>query len=70
MKKQLFLDGNKRTAIIFANYYLIRNALGLIVIPAELVEEFKKLLIEYYEDENKKTVISTFLKEKCWIKME
>ena len=70
MKKQLFLDGNKRTAIIFANYYLIRNALGLIVIPAEFVEEFKKLLIEYYEDENKKTVISTFLKEKCWIKME
>ena len=70
MKKQLFLDGNKRTAIIFANYYLIRNALGLIVIPAEFVEEFKKLTIEYYEDENKKTVISTFLKEKCWIKME
>lgn len=70
MKKQLFLDGNKRTAIIFANHYLIRNALGLIVVPANLVSEYKKALIAYYEDEEKKPLISTFLKEKCWIKME
>ena len=69
MKKQLFLDGNKRTAIIFANHYLITHALGLIVVPSELVEEYKKILVSYYEDENKKDDISNFLKEKCWIKM-
>lgn len=70
MKKQLFLDGNKRTAIIFANHYLISHALGLLVVPVELVDQYKKVLIEYYEDESKKNVISNFLKDKCWIKMK
>ena len=69
MKKQLFLDGNKRTAIIFANHYLITHALGLIVVPSELVDEYKKILVSYYEDESKKDDISNFLKSKCWIKM-
>ena len=69
MKKQLFLDGNKRTAIIFANHYLITHALGLLVVPAELVSEYKKILVSYYEDENKKGAISDFLKNKCWIKI-
>lgn len=70
MKKQLFLDGNKRTAIIFANHYLISHALGLIVVPAENVDEYKKVLVTYYEDESKKDNIVKFLKNKCWIKME
>ena len=70
MKKQLFLDGNKRTAIIFANHYLISHALGLLVVPADKVDEYKKVLISYYEDELKKTDIANFLKEKCWIKMK
>ncbi len=69
MKKQLFIDGNKRTAIIFANHYLISHALGLIVVPAEQVDVYKKILISYYEDESKKQDIIDFLKEKCWIKM-
>ena len=69
MKKQLFLDGNKRTAIIFANHYLITHALGLIVVPSELVSEYKKILVAYYEDESKKEDISNFLKDKCWIKI-
>lgn len=69
MKKQLFIDGNKRTAIIFANHYLISHALGLIVIPSDLVSEYKKVLISYYEDDLKKDDISLFLKEKCWIKI-
>ena len=68
MKKQLFLDGNKRTAIIFANHYLISHALGLIVVPAERVDEYKKVLVAYYEDESKKDDIASFLKEKCWIR--
>ena len=70
MKKQLFLDGNKRTAVIFANHYLITHALGLIVVPSDLVEEYKKILVEYYEDESKKEGIANFLKNKCWIKMK
>lgn len=70
MKKQLFLDGNKRSAIIFANHYLITHALGLLVVPAEQVDEYKKVLVSYYEDESKKLDIINFLKEKCWIKMK
>ena len=67
MKKQLFLDGNKRTAVIFANHYLISKGMGLIVIPAELVNEFKKHLIDYYEDKNLN--IKKFLYNKCLTKI-
>ncbi len=67
MKKQLFIDGNKRTAVIFANHYLISRGLGLIVIPAELVPEFKNHLINYYEDKNQS--ITEFLYKKCLTKI-
>lgn len=42
MRKQLFLDGNKRTAVLFANHILISHGKGLIVIPSEKVSEYKK----------------------------
>jgi len=67
MKRQIFIDGNKRTAVIFANHYLISHGEGLIVVPAELVSEYKKLLIDYYEDKDLSS-IKDFLKSKCWIK--
>lgn len=67
MKKQLFLDGNKRTAVIFANHYLISRGIGLIVIPSELVSDFKKLLINYYE--NDANEIKDFLYNKCLTKI-
>jgi Fic family protein len=63
LKKQLFLDGNKRTAVIFANHYLVSKGMGLIVIPVELVPEFKIHLINYYE--NKNLDIKEFLYNKC-----
>ena len=66
MKKQIFIDGNKRTAIIFINHYLISKGKGIIVIPAELTEEFKKLLIQYYEGKDEKK-IKEFIKEKCYM---
>lgn len=65
MRTQIFIDGNKRAAVLFANHYLISHGLGLLVIPEKEVKEFKKLLIEYYEKGNDK-VISKFLREKCW----
>ena len=66
MKKQVFIDGNKRTAVIYSNHYLISKGKGIIAIPAELTEKFKDLLIPYYEgkDENK---IREFIKEKCYM---
>ena len=66
MKKQIFIDGNKRTSVVFANHYLISKGKGIIVIPAELTEEFKNLLIPYYEGKDE-TEIKTFIKEKCYM---
>lgn len=66
MKKQIFLDGNKRTAVLFANHILIKNGRGLIVIPAEKVNEYKKLLIDYYETDKTKAIID-FIKKGCYL---
>lgn len=68
MRKQIFLDGNKRTAVIFANHFLIANAKGLIVIPHNRVEEYKKLLIAFYEGKDEKS-IKKFLKKFGYLKI-
>ncbi len=64
-RKQMFIDGNKRTAVIFANHYLISKGEGLIVIPEDKVEEYKSLLINYYESNND-SKIKAFLLNKCY----
>lgn len=66
MKKQIFIDGNKRTAVIYSNHYLISKGKGIIAIPAELTEKFKDLLISYYEGKDKNK-IEEFIKEKCYM---
>ena len=65
MKTQIFNDGNKRTAIIFANHYLIAHGAGLLVVPENLVSQFKKLLVRYYED-NDVGEIKDLLKKQCY----
>lgn len=65
MKTQVFIDGNKRASVIYANHYLIAHGQGFLVIPEEHVPEFKKLLVRYYEGEDIE-VIRTFLKQNCW----
>lgn len=65
MKTQIFLDGNKRASVIFANHYLIAHGMGFLVIPEMEVSEFKRLLAAFYEGEDI-SVITNFMKEKCW----
>lgn len=65
MKTQIYNDGNKRAAVIFANHYLISKGEGFIAIPENDVPEFKKLLVSYYED-NDNGEITDFIKTKCW----
>ena len=65
MKTQIFLDGNKRASVIFANHYLISHGGGFLVIPEKKVSEFKKLLVKYYEGENI-SIIRSFMKINCW----
>lgn len=68
MKKQVFIDGNKRSAVIYSNHYLISKGKGIIAIPAELTKEFKELLILYYEGQNEEQ-ITAFIKEKCYMEI-
>lgn len=65
MKTQVFIDGNKRAAVIFANHYLIAHGQGLLVIPEAYVSEFRKHLVDYYEGANPQR-ITAFLKTNCW----
>ena len=65
MKSQIFIDGNKRASVIFANHYLISKGQGFLVIPEKYVPEFKKLLVEFYEGMDK-GILVRFLKDKCW----
>ncbi len=64
MKTQVFNDGNKRAAVIFANHFLISQGAGMLVIPEKEVPEFKLLLVAYYEDRDQEKIIE-FMKTKC-----
>ena len=65
MKTQIFLDGNKRASVIFANHYLISHGGGFLVIPEKEVSKFKSLLVNYYEGDDI-SIISDFMKNNCW----
>ena len=64
MKAQIFNDGNKRAAVIFANHYLISQGAGMLIIPENDVPEFKRLLVGYYEGKDKGEIL-TFMKMNC-----
>jgi len=63
-KKQLFRDGNKRTATIITNKYLIENGRGILAIPQNFKIEFGEKLIAYYET-NDIRPLKQFLYDKC-----
>lgn len=63
-RTQMFIDGNKRVAQLMANKVLIENNVGIFQIPIEKLEEFKGLLIEFYELGNDDMIIE-FMKEFC-----
>ena len=65
-KRQAFKDGNKRTANYFANLELIKHGAGVLSPPPEEnLSEFRTLLINYYETDNKDE-IKEFLLNKCY----
>lgn len=63
-RTQMFIDGNKRVAQLIANKILIENDIGIFQIPIEKLEQFKILLIRFYETAND-TAIIDFMKESC-----
>ena len=60
MRRQMFIDGNKRVAMLFANKIMIDNGCGIITIANDLQAVFYEKLIKFYE-----TGDNTELKE--WI---
>ena len=52
VRKQMFLDGNKRTSMLAANQVMIANGTGIITVPIELQRDFTALLVKYYESGN------------------
>ncbi len=64
MRSQIFWDGNKRTSMIMANKIMIENGKGIIIIKEEYVNEFNKLLNDYYNT-NDMNEISQFINNNC-----
>lgn len=63
-RTQMFIDGNKRVAQLMANKVLIENNIGIFQIPIEKLEEFKGMLIDFYETGNDTKIVG-FMKEYC-----
>lgn len=64
MRRQIFIDGNKRTAMLVANKEMIVGGAGIISISAELIEQFYTLLLSYYETGDM-IKISNFIYNNC-----
>ncbi len=56
MRKQMFGDGNKRTAMLAANQVMISSGCGIISVPIEKQPDFTKMLVEYYEFNEMETI--------------
>lgn len=52
MRSQMFMDGNKRVALMVCNKILIENGKGIMAVPVELDGKFKTMLVNYYETNN------------------
>lgn len=63
-RAQMFIDGNNRVAQLIANKILIENNIGIFQIPIEKLEEFKTLLIAFYESDDDSDIIC-FMKTFC-----
>lgn len=68
-RSQIFIDGNKRLAQLVCNKVLIEANIGIFQVPIEKLEDFKTLLIAYYESGNDSDIIS-FMKKFCLIEVK
>lgn len=64
MRKQMFLDGNKRTSMLAGNQIMISNGCGIISVPIEYQPTFTKMLVEFYESGNMDD-LKNFVYENC-----
>lgn len=64
MRTQPFYDGNKRTSMMAGNQIMIQNGVGIISVPIKYQEQFRDMLIKFYET-NDMEEIKSFLYENC-----
>ena len=64
MRLQLFYDGNKRLAMLIGNKIMIQYGGGIITVSQKDISVFYKLLIEFYETNNKDKM-KKFLYNNC-----
>ena len=64
MRVQPFIDGNKRTANVFANLYLLQHDSAIISVHADDKKQFLSKLSRFYET-NDPEKLSKFIKEKA-----
>lgn len=63
-RTQMFIDGTKRVAQLMANKILIENDIGIFQIPIEKLEQFKEMLITFYETGQDDKIIQ-FMQQFC-----
>lgn len=64
MRKQLFLDGNKQTAMLAGNQVVISSGCGVISVPIEQQREFTTMLVQFYES-NDMEPLKAFVYDNC-----
>ncbi|HHX2506727.1 TPA: Fic family protein [Neisseria subflava] len=64
MRQQIFWDGNKRTATLFANALLIEKGCGILEISELQMPEFNTKLSDFYRSGDD-TDVATYLYQKC-----
>lgn len=65
-RRQLFIDGNKRTAQMVANHVLVQNGVGIFIIPDTKITEFVDCLTSYYENQDGR--LEQYLIKECLIR--
>lgn len=64
MRRQMFIDGNKRVAMLFANKIMIDNGCGIITIAQDIQPTFYEKLIKFYETGDNKD-LKQWIYENC-----
>lgn len=64
MRKQMFLDGNKRTAMLAGNQVMISSGCGIISVPIEQQRDFTTMLVQFYES-NDMEPLKAFVYNHC-----
>lgn len=64
MRKQIFTDGNKRTALLVGNHIMIRNGAGVVSVPIDLQPRFLEMLLDFYVSNDMEDV-KQFLYDYC-----